>query len=58
MIFSYRVKHNGVYYPAGTNVPVEGAPEQVAEPVVETAPVVDEKPAAAPKTKARPKRKK
>lgn len=51
MIFPYQVKHNGVYYPAGTDVPVGGAP--ITEPVVEEKPVVEEtpKPKAAPKKK-------
>ena len=39
MIFDYTVKHNGVRYPAGTDVPVGGDAPQVetkVEPKVET----------------------
>lgn len=57
MIFKYQVKHNGVIYPAGTNVPVEGAPEKVEQPEVKAAPV-EEKPAAETKAKPRSKKRK
>lgn len=41
MVFPYTVKHNGVYYPAGTDVPVEGKPK--AEPKVEDEPKAEPK---------------
>ena len=41
MIFNHKVKHNGVTYPAGVDVPVGNAPaeikeEKVVEEVVKT----------------------
>lgn len=36
MKFNYRVKHNGVVYPPGADVPVEDKPK--AEPKVEEKP--------------------
>lgn len=48
MVYDYNVKHDGVFYPAGTDVPVE-TPK--AEPVVEKAEVKDE-----PKPKVTPKK--
>ena len=50
MIFNYTVKHNGVYYPAGTEVPVGGTPK--VEPV-KNEPKAEE----TPKPKAEPKKK-
>lgn len=50
MIFEYTVKHNGVYYPAGTEVPVGYKPKE--EPVKE-----EPKAEEAPKPKAESKRK-
>lgn len=35
MVFPYLVLHDGVYYPAGTDVPVEGKPSSKAEKVKE-----------------------
>lgn len=53
MIFDYTVKHNGVRYPAGTDVPVGGDAPQVEtkeevkeEPKVEAD--VEQKPKAKP----------
>lgn len=31
MITNHRIKHNGIVYPAGTDVPVEGKPKQKTE---------------------------
>lgn len=31
MIFDYKVKHNGKYYPAGTDVPVGKQPKEEVE---------------------------
>ena len=31
MKFNYRVKHNGVVYPAGTDVPVDNEPKKIQE---------------------------
>lgn len=47
MVFKYRVKHNGVVYPPGTDVPVEGKPEPkvVEEVPVKTVKPAEEKPA-------------
>lgn len=52
MVFEYTVKHNGIVYPAGAEVPVGKQPETKAEPKV----VEVEKPT--PKPKAKPKSKK
>lgn len=59
MKFKYRVKHNGVVYPAGADVPVEGVPVETPEVKPEVVPE-EEAPKAAKKvvnTKATPKRK-
>lgn len=34
MITNHRIKHNGIVYPTGTDVPVEGKPK--VQPKVET----------------------
>lgn len=54
MVFDYTVKHDGKYYPAGTDVPVGGATPK-AEPKVETEPV---KETPKPQPKAKPTKKK
>jgi len=54
MVFEYTVKHNGKYYPPGTEVPVGDTPKK-AEPKVEVEPVKEEsKPQ--PKTKSSKKK--
>lgn len=54
MVFEYTVKHDGKYYPPGTEVPVGGTPKK-AEPKVEVEPVKEEsKPQ--PKTKSSKKK--
>ena len=35
MVFNHEVKHNGVYYPAGTEVPIETENGGVKSPAVE-----------------------
>lgn len=56
MIFNYKVKHNGITYPAGANVPIEG--ERVAA-VVETPkvdiPKTEDVPKATPKRRTKKK---
>lgn len=42
MKYDYLVKHNGVYYPAGTDVPVDKPVVKSAEPKVETVSSDDE----------------
>ena len=63
MKYAYKVKYNGVIYPAGTevpvgNAPVEAKPEIKKEPIVEAEPKIKEEPIveAEPK-KATPKKK-
>jgi len=55
MIFEYAVKHNGINYPAGTDVPLDVTPE-IKVPVIEDEPKVEapkaETPKAAPKKRA------
>lgn len=41
MIYKFPVKHNGVWYPAGTNVPVGDTPKPV---IADETPKTDEKP--------------
>lgn len=52
MVFEYTVKHDGKYYPPGTEVPVGGTPKK-AEPKVEAEPVKEE-----PKPKAKSSKRK
>ena len=53
MVFPYKVKHNGITYPAGSDVPVFFMPEP--EPKAET-PKVEEKPKPKSEPKKRAKR--
>ena len=53
MVYDYAVKHNGIFYPAGANVPVEG--DSVTE--IKTEPKVEVTPKEEPKPKVTPKRK-
>lgn len=53
MIFEYTVKHNGVRYPAGTDVPVG---DDVIQEVAEKEPEVVEKPKAKPQPKKKTKK--
>lgn len=57
MVFEYPVKHNGVDYPAGTEVPVGNAPkgEEKAEPKVEEK--AEETPKPKVEAKVKPKKK-
>lgn len=57
MVFEYPVKHNGVDYPAGTEVPVGNAPkvEEKVEPKVEVK--AEEEPKPKVETKVKPKKK-
>lgn len=57
MVFEYPVKHNGVDYPAGTEVPVGNAPkvEEKVEPKVEVK--AEETPKPKVETKVKPKKK-
>jgi hypothetical protein len=50
MKFNYLVRHNGVDYPAGADVPVEETPKAEKK-------VVEEKPKAEPKAETPKKRK-
>ena len=40
-VYPYTVEHNGVWYPAGTNVPVEPPIDEVGEEKVPDAPRTD-----------------
>lgn len=42
MIFPFEVKKNGVYYPAGTDVPIRSEKRGAKKPPVETSGKVDE----------------
>ena len=65
MKFDYLVKHNGIYYPAGTDVPIEetsgegvkapavdvsGKVEEPTVEITEETPVVEETPEVVPET--------
>lgn len=51
MKFAHLVKHNGIYYPAGTEVPIETSGGGVDAPAVEVSGKVDEPKAEKPKSK-------
>lgn len=51
MKFDYLVKHNGVYYPAGTEVPIETNGGGNKAPAVDVSGKVDEPKAEKPKSK-------
>lgn len=53
MRFNYEVKHNGVYYPAGTEVPIETSGEGVKAPAVDVSGKVDNEIFDAPQVKAK-----
>lgn len=55
MVYKYNVISHGVFYPAGTDVPVGDTPkakEEVKEPVVDTTEVIEESPNKARKYSA------